>query len=130
MDNSGAENRRDWNQEIFDLYAARAEKGREDWQETQKKRLKHTKPGLPPAAYAGLYRSPSFGEIRIQGSGSDMILKTALVDFEMSHWHLDTYLVEFKTWEMHEFASFNIDPEGSIQSVNVFGETFERVQPE
>lgn len=31
---------------------------------------------------------------------------------------------------MFEIASFNIDPEGSIQSVDVFGETFERVQPE
>jgi len=129
MDNTEKENRRDWNQEIFDLYAARAEKDGEGWEETQKKRLKHTKPGLPPAAYAGLYRSPIFGDIQIVRSGSDMTLKTTLVDFEMSHWHLDTYLVEFKSWEMHEFANFSIDPVGGIKSVNVFGNTFERVQP-
>ena len=28
------------------------------------------------------------------------------------------------------FATFNIDPVGRIKSVNVFGNTFERVQPE
>jgi hypothetical protein len=31
---------------------------------------------------------------------------------------------------MHEFASFNIDPEGNIDSVEVFGEKFERVKTE
>ncbi len=106
-------------------------KGRENWEETQQKRLKHTKPSLPRTAYAGIYRHPSVGDIRIEGSGSDMTLKTTLVDFEMSHWHLDTFpRGACKTWDMHEFASFNIDPEGSIVSVNVLGETFERVEEE
>jgi len=130
LDNTGSEGRRDWNQEIFDLYEGRAEQGRENWEKTKQKRLKHTKPSLPRAAYAGIYRNPSFGDIRIEASGSDMTLKTTLVDFEMSHWHLDTYLVEHETWSMHEFATFNIDPEGSIQSVDVLGESFERVREE
>ncbi len=130
MDASSNENRRDWNQEIFDLYAARQEKARASWEETKEKRLKHTKPGLPIEAYAGVYRHPAWGDIRIEGSGSNMKLKTTMVDFEMSHWHLDTFLVEYKVWEYFEFASFNIDAEGSIASVNVFGATFKRVKDE
>ena len=130
MDNTVGENRRDWNQEIYDLYAARQDKFRADWEETKQKRLKHTKPGLPPGAYAGVYRHPAMGDIHIEGSGASMKLRTTMVDFEMSHWHLDTYLVEYKTWEYFEFASFNIDAEGSITSVNVFGEKFERVKAE
>ncbi|MDX2416626.1 MAG: serine hydrolase, partial [Xanthomonadales bacterium] len=130
MDNSEADKRRDWNQEVFDLYAAQAEEGKQSWKEAQKHRLKHTKPSLAAAAYAGRYSNPSFGDIQIDGSGSHMTLKTTLVDFEMSHWHLDTYLVEYKTWEMHEFATFNIDPRGSITSLSVFGETFGRVAAE
>jgi hypothetical protein len=102
----------------------------ESWEEIQKKRLKNTKPGLPVKAYAGRYRNSSFGDILIEGSGSDMTLKTTLVDFEMSHWHLDTFLVEFEIWEMHEFATFTIGPDGSITSVNVIGHTFERVPTE
>ncbi len=130
LDNTGPEERRDWNQDIFDLYEGRAEQGREQWEETKKKRLKHTKLSLPRAAYAGTYRNPSFGDIRIEGSGSEMIIKTTLVDFKMSHWHLDTFLVEHDGWDMHEFASFDINPEGSIQSVKVLGDTFERVEEE
>ncbi|MGA9574720.1 MAG: serine hydrolase, partial [Lysobacterales bacterium] len=130
MDTSGVDNRRDWNQEIFDLYAERREQAQAHWNETKQKRLKNTKPGLPIDAYAGLYRHPALGDIRIEGSGSNMQLRTTLVSFEMSHWHLDTFLVEYKVWEFHEFATFNIDPQGSITSVNVFGEKFDRVTAE
>ncbi|MGB5487810.1 MAG: hypothetical protein WBN06_10515, partial [Lysobacterales bacterium] len=67
---------------------------------------------------------------QIVASGSDMTLKTTLIDFEMSHWHLDTFLLEHESWDMHEFATFNIDPEGNITSVNAIGHKFERVPVE
>ena len=127
MDNTEGDERRDWNQEVFDLYAVNAEQGKARWNETRKKRLKKTKPSLSTASYAGTYTNPSFGEIQIQTSGPKMTLKTVQVDFEMSHWHLDTYLVEHEIWEMHEFATFNIGPKGNITSVDVIGHKFERV---
>jgi len=130
MDDSTANNRRDWNQEVFQLYAERQEKAAENWRELQAKRLRHTKPALSPEAYAGLYRHPAWGDLQVEVSGSDMRLETTLVVFEMSHWHLDTFLVEHDPWDMHEFASFNIDPQGSISSLTIFGEKFERVKTE
>lgn len=127
MDKTAADQRRDWNQDIFDLYEKRANETDKKWEETRQKRLANTKPTLPPEAYPGSYRNSSFGDIRIEGSGSDMTLKTTLVDFEMSHWHLDTFLVEWEAWGMREFATFTIGPDGSIQSVDVMGYTFERI---
>lgn len=127
MDNTVGDERPDWNREVFDLYEKRAQQADESWAETQQKRLENTKPGLPAESYAGRYRNSSFGDILIEGTGSDMILKTRLVNFEMSHWHLETFLVEFETRGMHEFATFTIQPDGSIQSVDVMGHTFERV---
>jgi len=127
MDNSEGDKRRDWNQDIFDLYEARADENEQRWADTQKKRLKHTKPSLKSAAYAGRYRSEMMGDIQVEKSGRKMSLKTTLVEFEMSHWHLDTYLVEYKSWQMHEFATFNIGPDGTVISVTLFGDTFRRV---
>lgn len=127
MDNSDGDKRRDWNKDIFDLYAARADENEQRWEETQQKRLKHTKPSLKSAAYAGRYSSETMGDILVEKSGRKMTLKTTLVDFEMSHWHLDTYLVEYKSWQMHEFATFNIGPDGTTTSVTLFGDTFRRV---
>ena len=127
MDHSGGDNRRDWNQDVFDLYAARADESEQRWEETRKKRLKHTSLSLPGDAYIGRYRSASMGDFLIEKSGRDMTLKTKRVDFEMTHWHLDTFLVEYKTWKMHEFANFNIAPDGTIKSIEIFGNTFTRV---
>jgi CubicO group peptidase (beta-lactamase class C family) len=128
MDNTAAGDKRDWNQDIFDLYANQARESGQEWEETQKKRLKHTKPSLKPAAYAGTYRSESIGDIQIEKSARNMTLKTTLIDFEMTHWHLDTYLVEHKSWQMHEFVNFNIGPDGNIASLDLFGDTFVRVE--
>jgi len=130
MDDSTPDKRRDWNQEVFQLYAERQRKAAEQWQDIQAKRLKHTKPALPKKAYAGLYRHPAWGDLRVEVSGSGLRLETTLIEFGMSHWHLDTFLLEHYPWDMREFASFNIDPEGSISSLTVFGEKFERVNPE
>jgi len=128
MDNGTAQQPRDWNQEVFDLYAQRQETAKEEWEEIRAKRLKHTKPALPTAAYAGLYRHPAWGDLSVENTASGMKLSTTMIDFEMSHWHLDTFLVEHYPWDMHEFASFNIDAEGNVSSLKVFGEHFARVK--
>ena len=128
MDNTGADKKRDWNQDVFDLYASRKAESDNRWKEIQQKQLRHTKLSLKPKAYAGRYRSEIMGDILVGKSGHNMTLKTTLVEFEMEHWHLDTFLIEYKSWQMHEFATFNIGPEGSITSVKLFGDTFERVE--
>jgi len=128
MDNTEGDSRRDWNQDIFDLYEKRADKGEERWEETQKKRIKNTKPGLPESAYAGTYRNETIGDILIRKSGRNMTLETRLVSFEMAHWHLDTFLVEYKNWQMREFVKFNIGPDGTLESVEFVGETFKPVE--
>jgi len=127
MDNTEGQDRRDWNQEVFDLYAAQAEKREESWEKTVEKRIKRTRPSLKAVAYKGHYSNPVLGDITIGGSGPYLTIKTAQVEFKMFHWHFDSFLVEDADWNMREFASFNIDPEGSISSVSVFGETFNRV---
>jgi hypothetical protein len=46
MDNRPGGVTRDWNQEIWELYAGLAEKGGETWAETKKQRLRKTRPSL------------------------------------------------------------------------------------
>lgn len=128
MDNSAADSRRDWNQQVFELYESRAADRERQWQETREKRLKGTKTSLPMSAYAGTYHSENRGELLLELSGQNLILKTKRLDFEMSHWHLDSFLVEYKNWNMRNFASFNIGPDGAIISFNLYDDTFERVE--
>ena len=128
MDNTEAAAKRNWNQDVFDLYDAALREGQQKWKETQKTRLKNTRPSLKLSAYAGKYRSETIGDISLEESGHKLILKTRLIDIEMQHWHLDTYLVEHEPWQMRIFADFNIGPDGNITSVGLFGDQFSRVE--
>jgi CubicO group peptidase (beta-lactamase class C family) len=125
MDNS-TENRRDWNKEVFELYDDSSNSGNKQWQEAQKNRLKKTKPSIAKSKYLGTYQNETMGDIQIVKSGKNLTLKTKLVDLKMSHWHLDTYLVEYKDWGMREFATYNIGADGKISSLELFGMTFSR----
>ena len=130
MDNSNADQRRDWNQEVFDLYSRLREEGDQKWQETLEKRLESTEPSLAAEAYAGSYRSETVGDLQIDWADGRWTLRTTLVEFEMTHWHLDIFLSEYRPWEMREFTKFNIGTDGAIVSLEVFGYTFERVDEE
>ncbi len=128
MDNTDEDDRRDWNQEIFDLYETAKQESEDGWKETRQKRLKSTKPALSPGAYAGTYRSESMGDIRIEKSGRKLILKTTRVDFKMTHWHLETFLIEYSPWEMRIFITFNIGTDGLIESLGFSDNQFVRVE--
>jgi len=124
MDDNPAGARPDWNQAVFDLYQERTGERDSRWEETLSKRLKKTRLSLPLAAYAGSYSNPALGAVTIEHSANDLKLRTAAVDMPMSHWHLDTFLVEYASWELREFAEFRIDPEGRIESFMLFNEEF------
>jgi len=124
MDASAADERRNWNQEIFNLYQNRADQGDGEWTEIEEQRLRKTKSSLPRNDYTGVYESPVIGEITIALEGRNLVLKSKKIDLPMSHWHLDTFLVEYKPWGMREFADFRVGPNGAIKELNLFGESF------
>jgi CubicO group peptidase (beta-lactamase class C family) len=130
MDTSDPGTRRDWNQEIFSLYEGRKKEREKEWQETLDRRLENTTPNLSPDAYAGTYRSATMGDILVEQSDRGMTMKTALVEFEMTHWHLDTFLAEYRPWSIRQFAAFNIGPNGTVGAFEFLGYTFERVEEE
>jgi len=127
MDNRPGGVSRDWNREIWDLYSKQAGKGEDAWAETKKQRLRQTRPSLSREDYLGTWESPVIGEITIERQDRKMFLKTKKVSMPMSHWHLNTFLVEYEPWSMREFAEFRIGPDGKIDKLVLFGEDFSPV---
>lgn len=127
MDNSPPDERRDWNREIFELYASLSKQRDEQWAETESEHLQGTTTSLAQDQYIGVYESPGFGTMKIENSDGVWTLKTKAVDFDMSHWHLDTFLVEYEDWGLREFAEFRIGPDGSISSIELFDQSFHPV---
>jgi CubicO group peptidase (beta-lactamase class C family) len=130
MDNKAPNDRRDWNQEIFDLYKGNADLDDEKWAEVEKQRLAKTKPSLSRDDFAGHYESSAIGEITVVTEGRKLVLKTKKVELPMVHWHLDTFLVEYKPWGLREFAEFRIGTDGSVKELMIFGESFSPSRPD
>jgi len=129
MDNSPDEPRRDWNQEIFDLYAASAAKAAKTWEDTVAKRLQNTQPALGLDAYAGTYSNARSGDLVVQRAGQGLELKTPMITMSLSHWQRDTFLAEYNPPDLREFATFRIGTDGTVHALDVFGENFTRLKP-
>ena len=122
--------RRDWNQDVWNLYKSGREAGRDRWADIEKSRLDNTRMSLLPKAYAGRYENPAMGEVQVIVDGRRSVLNAGAIAMPMSHWHIDTFLVEYEPWEMKEFATFNIGPDGEVTSMDLFEFRFERLPPE
>jgi CubicO group peptidase (beta-lactamase class C family) len=127
MDQSPPTARTDWNQAIYDLYQDQIDESDAEWAERIADRLPDTRPGLPLEAYAGGYESPILGEVTVVVANGELKLQTATVDFSMSHWHLDTFLVEYQPWALREFAEFRIAPDATVTGMELFGDTMVRI---
>jgi len=128
MDDTDFAGKRDWNREILDLYQAFEEKAEQEWEEIQQGRMKGTRLRLPIADYAGTYRSTVNGDIAIAADGMTLSLRTAMSALTMSHWHQDTFLATHLDWRYGALAVFDFGEDGSVRSLDIFGDTFSRVK--
>lgn len=129
MDDNSADEQRDWNQEVFDLYANLAAEQEDEWKTMAANRLTDTVASLPVDHYTGVYESPGFGPVIVETTDSGLVLNTSKIAFPVTHWQLDTYLLEYEPWNLHEFVQFHIAPDGTIQSFDLFGQNFSPVPP-
>jgi CubicO group peptidase (beta-lactamase class C family) len=127
MDNAPTATRRDWNADIVALYEARDEDAEQRWRDVEAKRLEDTRPALPLAAYAGHFESPVLGELAVEAGDGGLRLRSALLELPLSHWHLDTFLLDYRPWHLREFLQYRVGPEGAADSFTLFGETFTKV---
>jgi CubicO group peptidase (beta-lactamase class C family) len=124
MDHQPAESRTDWNAEILALYDGQKKQQEDEWQKTVNERLPGTKTGLPIENYAGTYRHAAYGDLKVEQSENGMTLKSGKVQIELSHWHLDTFLVEQKEEGWKFLLPFNIGSKANVLSMDLFGLIF------
>ena len=72
----------------------------------------------------------AMGTVRVQVEGRALALQFARIEMPMTHWHLDTFLVEYDLWDILEFADFSVAPDGQIEAFEVFGQRFVPVAEE
>ncbi len=127
MDDTPAANKRDWNQDVFDLYAKEEAKARDDWQETVSKRAANTTPRQPLAAYAGTYRNKINGDVRVELTNDRLHVRAPRLDVPMTHWHYDTFLAKDSDWQYGSLVVFDFDADGNIAAINLFRDEYLRL---
>ena len=83
-----------------------------------------TRPSLPLTAYAGRYRDPWYGDIRIEehaGKLSIYFTHSADLAGDLEHWQYDTFVARWKnrTLDADAYATFTLKPDGSIDEMRM-----------
>ncbi len=109
-------------------FQARDRKAEADARETIRKssgtRRTDTKPSLPLASYAGRYRDPWYGDIRIEEhDGKLSIYFTHSPDLtgDLEHWQYDTFVARWKnrTLDADAYVTFSLKPDGAIDEMKM-----------
>ena len=130
MDAGDNSEKRDWNQDIYDLYETAKEESHAEREKLRKSRIRGTRPSLSLDDYAGTFNSDVVGEFNIRRDKRKLFLESVNISFELSHWHLDVFEIERAEWDFQAFATFGIGPDGVVDKLNVFGTDFTRVPDE
>ena len=86
-----------------------------------------TRPALPLADYLGLYHNAGWGSVEVQQTAKGMLFHSVKVDLALTHWHHDTFLAERNGEDFRVLIPFKLSRHGTVQSLEMFGYTFDRV---
>lgn len=124
LDTYLSDSKQDWS-EMFLAY----EKRNSEYEKEQKikednKRIKNTTPSLPLEDYVGIYGGDIYGNAEVSLKDGALVLQfvpTPLFTGKLTHWHYDTFEVEFyKVPSLPKGkVNFVIDADGSVEEMRV-----------
>ncbi len=125
---------RDWNAPYLELTADREVKYKEAENKLSKERKPNTKPSQPLTAYAGTYREPAHGQVRITEESGTLTFRWGKYALPVEHWHFDTFrLKEPPVLYLEAFGErllqFRLDRAGEIEGFTYLGHDFKKVRP-
>jgi CubicO group peptidase (beta-lactamase class C family) len=106
------------------LVAANQKKIREAEQKAAGSRDSTSGPSLPLARYAGTYRDPWYGDVRISQEGKGLAIRftrTPSLVGDLLHWQHDTFLARWRDRELRAdaYATFWLNANGSINQLRM-----------
>ena len=127
MDNTTGDDRRDWNQDIFEMYE-RNSGGAEEQRETMyAARREGTITSVPLEAFAGTYSTPAFGDVVLHVEGEELVANLPLHEVRFSHWHDNVFLWRFEQWDFEMLVEFRIGFDNTVTALEWGGDTFTKI---
>src|SRR4051812_16201338 len=87
-------------------------------------------PSLPLAKYAGTYRDPWYGDVKITEEGKGLAIRfghTPALVGDLVHWQYDTFLARWRDRSLRAdaYATFSLNPDGTIERLKLVPESEE-----
>ncbi len=126
MDETTGDDRRDWNQDIFDLYERNSGAHDEQREAMHAARREGTSTSLPLEDFAGTYTAPAFGDIVFRVEGDELVADLPLHQVRFSHWHDNVFLWNFEQWDFEMLVEFRIGFDNTVTALEWGSDTFVR----
>jgi CubicO group peptidase (beta-lactamase class C family) len=126
MDRRTGAERPDWHADVLALNGERAAQRAAQWARLEAGRIEGLPPARELAAYAGRFNSARSGPLQIRSGAAGLTLHTRVRDYQLTHWHGETFLVMHADWQRGVFARFDLAPDGTITALEAFGDRFLR----
>jgi len=81
-------------------------------------------PSLPLAKYAGIYRDPWYGDVKISEEGNGLVIRftrTPSLVGDLVHWQHDTFLARWRDRELRAdaYATFWLNADGTVNQLRM-----------
>lgn len=95
-----------------------------DWKKHMAARDARSRPSLPLAKYAGIYRDPWYGDVRISQAGKGLVMqfsRTRQLAGRLEHWQHETFIVRWSDRALNAdaFVNFNLDVDGKVREIRM-----------
>lgn len=117
---------RDWNAHMLGVVKSNEEKEARAKRESEDARKKETKPSLPLSSYAGIYREPAYGDVKVSLQQGKLHAEWMRFEGDLDHWQYDTWKIRADGSLKDAIANFQLDEKGSPVRLILLGQTFLR----
>ncbi|HET7705099.1 MAG TPA: serine hydrolase [Thermoanaerobaculia bacterium] len=116
----------DWNAYFLAHDRKLDEEAAKDKREREAKRHRDTKPSRDLSAYAGKYSNRAYGDVTITVEGDHLVMSWQRVKTPLTHYHFDTFSGVIEDLDFDERITFDLGPDGDVQTLEMFGEEFKK----
>jgi CubicO group peptidase (beta-lactamase class C family) len=117
---------RDWNAYYLALDERLDREADTKRAEREAKRRPDTKPSRELAAYAGTYENTGYGKAAVAVENNQLVLRWSRLALPLTHFNYDTFAAFSEDDDVDEQVEFDLDAEGEVRRLKVFGEEFVR----
>lgn len=103
-----------WNARMKDRRKEMREGQKRGKGKRQTDRVRGTRPSHKLEQYAGAYRHPGYGTVRVEYDGKGLTAFYNNLEFKLSHYHYDVFQLTFERFDITILVSFGTDKRGAV----------------